>query len=112
MTSSVKDTERVNKIISSRVVHTTNRDVCSAHYPYAKNGAFTLDGDCNGDYTHQVCRDPTCNKKSHHYDHNHKIHYYHLCYHHTPKDISNGECGQLCVYRGLICVTIDGVVQS
>ena len=94
------------------VAHRVKNDVCYVHHPFYKFGAFTIRGECDGEYTHNICKDTNCNMNSDHYDHENKIHYYHVCYHHTPKDISNGECAPLCVYRRLISVIIDGVVQT
>lgn len=83
------------------VAHRVKNNVCFVHYPYDKFRPFTVMGECRGDYTHCICKDANCNMNSDH-----------LCYRHTLKNISNGECSPLCVYRRLISVTIDRVVQS
>jgi len=68
-------------------------------------------GDCDGYYRHYICKNPTCDMGADHYDHGNKIHYYHLCWFHTPKDIHNGECPTRCNFRTFVRVVIDGVVQ-
>lgn len=112
MSSPVSDLAFVNMNRQLKIVHTANHDVCSVYHPLAKYGAFTTQGECEGVYTHQVCRDPNCNMNSDHYDHDQEIHYYHLCWNHTPNDSSNGECDTKCPFRSLITVIIDNELQK
>ena len=102
----------VKENIKQKTCHYVLNDHCSFNYPHSPYDRTMLKGECCGKYTHKICKDSKCSLGCDHYDHNKKIHYYHLCYYHSPKDAHNGICPDNCPLRDLMNITINGVCQS